>query len=768
MKIEPQRRSLTAIPIKGVALAAFLLGLFVVSTWAQDEPRAAAATWQVEKYDVTVTPPSGERDRAIAVTANLSLKNVSGKPATQLTLRMSPSADVSSIKVNGSVLDFARSEQNVSGTTALQNRRGRISTVAAGETINVTVDYKLGVRENNSLASISGPEVRALPLSFWYPTPNSWFYVRGADAAPTRIQIASVNGLTGVSSGTAASGAFDQRFSVQPFFVTGSWDIVEKGGVSVHMPKGAGADANKRAEEMAALLTEARSFAANYLGDVPVAPLRIVAVEDAGGYSSAGTVLIDAASFRRSKLDPITVMSLAEAAARTWIGGSVPVTGEAFGVVREGLTRHIANEFLESKFGRDIADVERLRQRSSYAGVSKRDAPLSKASTLDDFYYQAVANKGAMAWRLIEKRVGRDEFRRLVKASFADRDANLAELRQAFSGQRELVDYLFDQLTETNLLIGLPQQSGGETKVALRNTGMVDATVNVRATLANGTTMDAPATVRATSYGELAFKTPNRVTRVEIDTEKLFPQTDYSDDIAPRESTDSNPVNAVKQLFDRKDFAAAETLGKTVLRDMPRLDDVRLLVARAQLALGKTAEADREFQAIIDEKLPTARSVGWALVGRGEAAAKNGSKDQAVRLIQEALAYDADPGSILAARRLRSTLGLAGSVDPAIRTFFADFDRAAKSNRKPELEAMFLSGVETRFIGGIAGSTEEWKTEVRYTDRIDNDTMTAETYTNLRLLTKEPEAGLVVYRLKRSGSTWKIASVDIFEVSRGG
>ena len=749
---------------RGTALALAFVLLSCVFATRSVAQEATAATWQVDKYDLAVTLPSGERERTISVLANLSLKNVSGRGATQLTLRMSPAAEVASIKVNGTLIEAARTEQTVTGTTTLQNRRARIPNVAPGASISVAVDYKLLVKDNTSLASLSPNGVRMLPLAFWYPTPNSWFYVRGADAAPTRIQVTGALGSGSVSTGTLTAGAFDQKFTVQPFFVTGNWDVVERSGVSIHMPKGAAA---QRAEELAGIVVGARTFAAGYLGDAPATPLRVVSVSQGGGFASGGTILLDEAAFRRTKVDATTVMNLAEGAIRSWLGASTSVTGEGYGVIREGLTRYIATEFLESRYGKEIADVERLRQRSSYSGVSRRDGPLMRASPLDDFYFQAVANKGAMAWRLLERRAGKDDFRRSIKSSVADRDANMMEFRQAFAGQRELADYLFDQLTETNLLVGLPQSSSGETRVALRNTGSIDATVNVRATMQNGSVMESPATVKALSYGEISFRSASAVTRVEVDTEKLYPQTDYSDDIAPRESTDSDPVLAVKKLFDRKDFAPAEKLGKTILRDLPRLDEVRILLARAQLAQGKTAEADKEFQAILDEKLPTARSVGWALVGRAEVAAKLGSREQAMRFVRDALAHESDAGSSLAARKLRESLGLAGTIDASIRSFFADFDRIVKSNRKAEVESLFFAGEENRFVTGIAGSADDWKTEVRFTDPIDSDTALVETYTNLRLLTKDPEAGLVVYRLKRSGSSWKVASVDIFEVKRG-
>ncbi len=46
----------------------------------------------------------------------------------------------------------------------------------------------------------------------------------------------------------------------------------------------------------------------------------------------------------------------------------------------------------------------------------------------------------------------------------------------------------------------------------------------------------------------------------------------------------------------------------------------------ALLAQGKTSDAEKEFQMVLDEKLPTARSLGWANTGLGEIALKAGQK----------------------------------------------------------------------------------------------------------------------------------------------
>ena len=647
---------------------------------------------------------------------------------------------------------------------SLQRNVVRIPSVAAGNVITVVVDYKINLKDNSSLNTISPTGSQFLPLAFWYPTPNSWFFARGADSAPVRIKINAPDGQSSVASGIEASGIFDQKISVQPFFTTGKWDVTNSNGVAVYSPKGMSADGQKRATELSAVVAEARTFAAGFLGTTPEVPLRIVAVKRGGGFSSAGTMLVDEAVFRRSKVDSLTAMNLAEASVRTWIGGTIPVTGDGYGVIREGMTRFIATEFLESKYGKDVADVERLRQRTAYAAISKRDAPMSKVSPLDDFYFQEVANKGAMAWRLLAKRVGQTEFTRILKANMLDGDLNVSELRMAFADNKELVDYLFDQVTETNLLVGLPFVSGAETKVALRNTGSVDVTVNIRATMQTGSPMEAATTIRATNFGEVAFKTTNKITRVEIDTDKLYPQIEYSDDIAPRESTDSDPLLAVKRAFDKQDYARAENAAKTVLRDLPRFDEVRILLGRSQLALGKTTEADKEFQTVLDEKLPTVRSIGWANVGRAEVAAKTNQNTQATKFAETAIIADADFGASLAARNLRNKLGVSTPVDAGVKTFFTDFDRVAISNRKADVDAMFLAGEAVKFASGISGSTEQWQTQVKQIDRIDADTVLVETNVNIKLLTKDAESGMAVYRLSRVGSTWKIAAVEMFEI----
>lgn len=745
------------------AIFVLLVLVLHLSSPGQDAGRTAAATWQVQKYDLDVSLPP-DSARSITVRAVLDIRNVSGKPATTLTLRISPLADVLSVKINNLVVDFAKSEEKINAVTNLQRIATRFSSVAADAILTATVEYKISVKDNSALASISPAASQFLPLSYWYPTPNSWFFARGADVATTRLKVVSPNGLTVVSSGTEAGGVYDQKLFGQPFFAAGNWEISNQNGISVYMPKGANADGEKRASELAAILSEAITFITGVLGKAPDVSLRIVSGRRGAGFAGGGTIFVDGAVFRRSKIDSLTAMNIAEATAKMWLGNLVVVNGEGHGIIDEGLARYIATQFLAHKFGKDVADIERLRQRTAYAAVSKRDAPMTIVSSIDDFYYAEVANKGAMAWRILARRMGAAEFSTIIRASMQDGNLNVAELRAAFSSQRELIDYLFDQVTEMNLLVGLPQVNGTETKVAVLNTGAVDASVDVAATTVSGEKILASSTFKAKKLGDVVFKSNSKIVRVEIDSEKLYPQVDYSDDIAPRESTDSDPVLAAKRHFDKQDFATAETTARTLLRDLPRFDDLRILLARSLLAQNKNADAEREFKAVLEEKLPAARSLAWANVGLAEVASKSNQNDVALKFAETAIAIDAEYGASFAARNLRSKLSSSSALDASIKAFFSDFDKAATGNRKAEIDALAVPGEVTKFVNGISGSTEQWQTQVRQIDRIDANTVLVEAAMTVKLLTKSVETGIAVYRLARAGSGWKLSAVEMFEV----
>jgi hypothetical protein len=668
------------------------------------------------------------------------------------------------VTINGATADFTKREEKVGASGSLQRVAIRVPSTATGASITAVVDYKLTIKENSGVGSISPAGSSFLPLSYWYPTPNSWYFARGADYAPFTVRVNGATGLSVVSAGAESAGAFTSNSVGQPFFLTGNWDPITTNGVTVYVPKGINADARSRADEIAKLASDARTFSAAFLGTAPDMPMRIVGVRRGAGFSEDGTILVDESVFRRSKVDSLTAMNIAEAVVKMWIGGSIAVVGDAQGAVREGLPRFIATEFIESKFGKDVADIERTRQRMAYFSVARRDSPLTQVSPIDDYYFAEVANKGAMIWRLIDRKVGRSDFVANLQANTKDSQIDLGELRAAFSSQKDLLDYELDHVTDLNLQVGLPQVGNGESKMALHNSGAADVTVSIEAVTANGELLKADSTIRATSFGEITFKTPAKITRVEIDTDKLYPQTEYSDDVAPKEFNDSDPLLAVKKLFDKQDWAGAETAARTVLRRYPRYDEVRVLLARSLLALNRDADAGKEFKAVLDEKLPAAKSLAWANEGLGEIAAKANQSTQAATYADAAIQADAEYGASLAARNLRNKVNSTTTIDADIKDYFARFDKAAVSNRKADVDALALPGEVTRFVTNLAGSTQRWTTQLKQVDKLDPNTVLVETNLTIQLLNREPETGMAVFRLVRTGGGWKLASVDMFEV----
>ena len=737
----------------------------VASAFAQDETSRVEATWKVQKYDIRATLPQNAADRNLLVKATISVKNVSDAPASTLSLRISPNAEISSVTVNGATADFSKRQEKASASVELQRVQVRVPSVQPGGTLTAVVDYKLEVKENSGIASLSPVSSHFLPMSFWYPTPNSWFFARGADSAPYSIAVAGAQSDF-VTAGDRKSkdAAYEEKLNGQPFFAVGNWDVINTAGPTVLVPKGSNADAQKLANELAAIATDAKTFIATLLGAAPDEPIRIVAVRRGTGFAGGGTIFVDESVFRRPKIDSLTAMNVAEAVAKMWIGGAIGVTGDAQGTIREGLVRFIATQFIENRFGKDVADVERMRQRTAYASVARRDSPLRTVTPVDDFYFSEVANKGAMIWNLLQRKVGKDEFYRTLRENAKDGSLEMAELRQAFSAQKDFLDYAIDQTTDMNLLVGLPQAGNGETKVALRNTGSIDATVTVTATTATGEVLTAPTTIRATSFGEVSFKTPAKIVRAEVDFEKLYPQQDYSDDVAPREFTDSDELLAVKRAFDQQDFAGAEKNARLVLRDLPRFDDVRVLLGRALLAQNKTADAEKEFHAVLDEKLPTARSIAWADVGLGEIASRANKSSEAVKFAEDAIRADGEYGASLAARTLRNKLNVSTASDDSIKTYFAQFDKTAVSNRKADLDAMVVPGDATKFANGLSGQTEQWQTQVRQIDPLDANNVLVETNLNVKLLSRDATSGIAVFRMTKVGGEWKISGVEMFEV----
>lgn len=761
----------------------FICTLSLISTahaLAQEEVRAV---WQVVRFDVTATLPAATAtatERALTARAIVNARNVGAGTGRTLTLRLNSAAEIKAAAVgDASAQYYARAESR----TGLQQVTLTLpAPVAPGATASVALDYRLPVTANTGLASLSAEGAQFLPLSGWYPSPNSQFSLRGADTAPLRLTVNAAGGEMVVSAGQATGASFEQKLSAQPFFLTGKWETIEGAndarGVSALISRGATVDERKRAESLVALAASARSFYTGLFGALPEpAPIRLVGVTRGAGFDLGGTVLLDNAVFRRGKTDAITAQLVGEAVARMWVGGATPVRGEGVGVLREGLARFLATLFLEKEFGREAADAERLRERIAYSAVARRDAPLSITTPMEPTYYLSVANKGAMIWRLADRVMGRDAFLAVLREQLQkgrESEATLAALRAALNasggaGLKNALDAGFDQPTEIDLLIGLPQLRGGEWVSALRNTGTIETIVSAVAITESGERITAQTTIPARDFADVHFKTPARIVRVEVDPEKVYPQLDYSNDVAPRAPALEESLEEATRLLAAGQHAQSETIARALVGRAPLMQDARILLARSLLEQNRLADAEREFRAALDERLPLPATLAWTNIGLGEIASRRNQAAEAAKRFDEAVRVEGGYAPTLAARAARlkaeaASGASAPAIDEAVRAAVAQFDQTVRSGRKAELDALIMPGELAAFAKGIIGNQpEQWQTKLLRTESLGSDRFAADVSITAKSLGRE-QAGTAVLVFARTGNTMRLVDIPIFEV----
>jgi hypothetical protein len=460
------------------------------------------------------------------------------------------------------------------------------------------------------------------------------------------------------------------------------------------------------------------------------------------------------------------------------LGGQTPVRGDGGGLLRDAMPRFLATQFIEKQFGRNAARAEMLRERLAYSTVAKKDAPLARVTPLESTYFSSVPNKGAMVWRLVENALGREAFVTILRDQLQAGKGNtagitLAALRAAFAARggdrvKLLLEQQLDQVTDLDLLIGLPQQRGAEWVAALRNLGATDAFTTVKATTASGEQLSVEVSVPGRNFGEAVFKTTAKVVRVEIDPEKLYPQLDYANDSTPRSRDPQEAFGEATRQIGAQDNAKAEAIAREILGVAPNMQEARIVLARALLGQNKIDEAEKLFHAATEETLPTPASLAWGNIGLGEISLRKNQAAEAAKRFNEAVRADNEYGSSLAARAGRIKAETAANtlqIDPAVKAFIAQLDQAIVSGKKTELETRMVPGELVRFVGGVVGTQPEiWQTRVLRTEQLDANLVAADVSLDTKELGKQ-RAGTAVLILSRAGGSWRLLGIDLFEVN---
>src|SRR5215212_12163561 len=136
--------------------------------------------WQVTSFDVNANVQQNER--TVSAVATINTTNVGSGPGRTLTVRLHSKASVKSVTVSGAAASFRPGTEPRGDLQRIEIALA--SSVAPNSSVTVAVNYVLPVESNSGLTAISPIGTQFLPLSFWYPMPNTPYSVRGADTAP--------------------------------------------------------------------------------------------------------------------------------------------------------------------------------------------------------------------------------------------------------------------------------------------------------------------------------------------------------------------------------------------------------------------------------------------------------------------------------------------------------------------------------------------------------------------------------------------------------
>jgi tetratricopeptide (TPR) repeat protein len=289
------------------------------------------------------------------------------------------------------------------------------------------------------------------------------------------------------------------------------------------------------------------------------------------------------------------------------------------------------------------------------------------------------------------------------------------------------------------------------------------------ATTASGERVTAEATIGARSFGEAIFKTTARVTRVEIDPEKLYPQLDYANDIAPRVRGIDEALAEARATLAREENAKAEAAAREILTIAPNLQEGRILLGRALLASNRVDEAEREFRRVLDDVLPSPRALAWAHAGMGEIALRKGQPAEAARKFTEAVRAEGEYASTLSARlnriKAEAAANAAPAVEESIKSFVSQLDQTIKNGSKADIDALIMPGELTSFSRGIIGNRPEvWQTRVLRVETIDANRVAVDVTQNVRLMGRDQSGTAVLILARGAGGAWKLAGIEFLEV----
>ncbi|HEU0176157.1 MAG TPA: hypothetical protein VFV58_17980 [Blastocatellia bacterium] len=600
--------------------------------------------------------------------------------------------------------------------------------------------------------------------------------------------------------------------------------------VEVYYPRGSGEIGKQQAERVAVEAERAVAFYSKYFNVGAVEPFRVISTqalntETSDSFSASretsasmvGAVTIDENVFRRDAVDLGTIELLSVAAARAWIDGQVLLRGRGAGILRDALPIYLVAQYMGGRFDPAQRDAAFERFRRAYATIARNDLPLLTQSQLDRNYATSVYNKGALIWRMIEKTFGEKTLETALRSSLSrgrvdslslagwfapqqnqqtsgaprphplcqlSRCSNFRENLISAGADRKRVNELFnnwiDTVTLPDFAIGKPQNTANGVESTIANFGSFDDTnkvvttnssgdftVEIVATTDKGEKIPKTVTVKTGEYGSVNFPAGAEIKTIEVDPDKIYLQSNYSNDAFPPRPSQSEAFGQANLAFSKNDFAKAEAEARKGLAATANAPTLQALLGRALLAQNKTDEAEKIFnEALKAEPLPI-QGYGLAHLGLAELALRQNKFDVAAKHFRFAAAADLDAATTLAARdgALKAERGSNSvKIPDDIRAFLQKFDAAVLQGGSAAVNQFVDLGNLRKFAQNlVVRKPSSWVTEALRAEEWDANRVAVDVTLKIRIEGKD-YSGRAVYVISRADGKLLLSAAPTFDV----
>ncbi len=778
--------------MKKLLLFVAALILLTVTAFAQE--------FEIRNYDLKakIAPEAN----AVEVTAKMRVVNLNGKELVdklllgtrdkpRLSFFLNSKTNVKTMKVGGVEVVFKTSEQPRLGVMSVAT--DITSASASLPEFDVELTYVINSERGVGLR-ISGSESYLLPSSFWVPVNHNPYAEHGADTAPFTLNVTAPSSKIISSGNRKDENTFEQSLAAQPFFFAGNYEMTtataaKNAKVEIYAPRGLDANGKQQLQRLSEEAVKIINYYSEYFATPQMGAFRIVSSSTGGlNFAESGGASIDESFFRRNIIDLGTIELLASAAARSFIDGRVLLRGRGAGMMRDGLPVYMTANYFGVRFGEAERTAAFERYRRAYEPLARgSDTALLMQSSYDRNYTTAMYNKGALVWRLIETKLGRATFDAYVR-TMLDRQrvdvlsltewksplcrvARCANVKNDLTVKGTEMKDIFLQWIETvigpDFAVGQPKDAAGGVESAIVNFGSGDLTVDVSATTESGEKINRPVAVKGGEYGTITFPTGTKISRIEVDPDKIYPQKDYSNDVYPRRPSTGDLYGQASLAFGKKEYAISETKLKEALTADPNASIVLALLGRVQVILNKNDEAQKAFNEALKQTPISLQAFAWSHLGLGNIALQKSQWAEAVNHFKLVSASEQDQATTISAfdGALKAEQSAKSIVIPEdVRAFIKQLDDALLQGTAEALTPLVETSNLREFVKRVTASKPTiWATEIMRTEALDTERIIVDANVKVKIVGREG-AGRAIYVLSRVGGKFKLSEVPVFDV----